>query len=172
MPSRRRTPSKSGARPAASGPASGFKSPDAEVSQTALQRFAAALAESEEREKAAKAADRARRDEQTRVAAEAAAQERSLQQARRDLDRAIAAVKQAKQNGRSTVVADEEWKRAKALVLQLETGERPKWAPPEPVVEVAEAEDEAEAEDGTDDASESDGDESGESRDHSSDGSE
>ena len=134
MPSRRRTPSKSGARPAASGPASGFKSPDAEVSQTALQRFAAALAESEEREKAAKTAERTRRDEQTRVAAEAAAHERSLQQARRDLDRAIAAVKQAKQNGRSTVAADEDWKRAKALVLQLETGERPKWAPPEPVL--------------------------------------
>ena len=147
MPSRRRTPSKSSNRPTSSGSGAPFKSPDAEVSQTALQRFAAALAESEEREKAAKAAERARRDEEARVAGEAAAHERNLQQARRDLDRAIAAVKQAKQSGRSTVAADEEWKRAKALVLQLETGERPKWAPPEPVVEVAETESVAEAAD-------------------------
>jgi hypothetical protein len=169
MPSRRRTPSKSGNRPAASGSAAPFKSPDAEVSQTALQRFAAALAESEEREKTAKAAERARRDEEARVAAEAAAQERNLQQARRDLDRAIAAVKQAKQNGRSTVAADEEWKRAKALVLQLETGERPKWAPPEPVVEVAEAAAVDEAADTSESDGESDG---GESTDYASDGSE
>jgi hypothetical protein len=167
MPSRRRTPSKSGNRPAPTGPAAPFKSPDAEVSQTALQRFAAALAESEEREKAAKAAERARRDEEARVASEAAAQERNLQQARRDLDRAIAAVKQAKQNGRSTVAADEEWKRAKALVLQLETGERPKWAPPEPVVEVAETESADDV--GSESDGESDGDESS---DHASDGSE
>ena len=170
MPSRRRSPSKSGTRPAAPGPASGFKSPEAEVSQTALQRFAAALAESEEREKAAKAAQRARRQEEARVAAEAAAYERSLQQARRDLDRAIAAVKQAKQNGRSTVTADEEWKRAKALMLQLETGERPKWAPPEPVVE-AEPMSDADAE--SDDATHSDDDSSAdESLDCASDGSE
>jgi hypothetical protein len=169
MPSRRRTPSKSGNRPASSGSAAPFKSPDAEVSQTALQRFAAALAESEEREKAAKAADRARRDEEARVASEAASHERNLQQARRDLDRAIAAVKQAKQNGRSTVAADEEWKRAKALVMQLETGERPKWAPPEPVVEVAETETADEPADTSESDGESDGDES---TDSASDGSE
>jgi hypothetical protein len=170
MPSRRRTPSKSGNRPAAPGPAASFKAPDAEVSQTALQRFAAALAESEEREKAAKSAERARRDEAARVAAESAAHERNLQQARRDLDRAIAAVKQAKQNGRSTVAADEEWKRAKALVLQLETGVRPKWAPPEPVVEAAEvAEAETASESANEETSSPDGDES---RDYASDGSE
>jgi hypothetical protein len=151
MPSRRRTPSKSRAQQVA--PASSFKSSETQVSQTALQRFAAALAESEAREKAAKAAERVRREEEARVAAEAAAHERSLQQARRELDRAIEAVKQARRDGRSTVAADVEWKRAKAALLQLETGERPKWAPPEPVVEEVEPSAEHSAQDDPDESS-------------------
>jgi len=46
----------------------------------------------------------------------------------------VEAVRHAKQVGRGRAEADEAWKGAKALVIELETGTPPAWAPkmPEP----------------------------------------
>ena len=98
--------------------------------------FAAALKETEARDKAQRdAGASAARGRGAEGGGRAGATPTSLAQARRDLDRAIAAVRAAKANGRSTVEADAAWKAAKARVIELETGERPAWAPPPPVDE-------------------------------------
>lgn len=103
--------------------------------------FAAALRESEEREKAQRERERQQQDAALQRKADAAAQANSLADARRALDAAIEAVRRAKRDGRSTVEADAAWKAAKARVIELETGERPNWAPSESAAaESAEAE--------------------------------
>lgn len=103
--------------------------------------FAAALRESEEREKAQRERERQQQDAALQRKADAAAQANSLADARRALDAAIEAVRRAKRDGRSTVEADAAWKAAKARVIELETGERPNWAPAESAeAESAEAE--------------------------------
>ena len=55
-----------------------------------------------------------------------------LADARRVLERAIEAVRDAKRAGRGGVEADAAWKAAKARVIELETGEAPAWAPRPP----------------------------------------
>lgn len=109
--------------------------------------FAAALKESDARDRAArerKAKDDAAREQR---AAEISAHRDALADAHRDLDRAIEAVRTAKRNGRSTVEADAAWKVAKARVIELETGAPPAWAPT-----VVGASDEPEVRDATGDS--------------------
>jgi hypothetical protein len=91
--------------------------------------FAAALRESEARDTAQRDRDRQHRESAAAKAAAEAAAADALKDAHRDLDRAIRAVRDAKTAGRSTVEADVVWKAAKARVIELETGERPTWAP-------------------------------------------
>jgi hypothetical protein len=97
--------------------------------------FAAALKETEARDEVQREKDRQHREAAAQKAADEQAHATSLAQARRDLDRAIAAVRTAKSNGRSTVEADAVWKAAKARVIELETGVAPAWAPSAPADE-------------------------------------
>lgn len=94
-----------------------------------VERFALAVRTTE---KAKRDHEQAVRDERRRAeqAAIAAAEHAAaLEAARRDLDRAIEAVKAAKRSGRSSSDADGAWRAAKARVIELETGEAPSWAP-------------------------------------------
>lgn len=86
--------------------------------QRDLERFAAALKESEKADKA----------KQQRTA-QAGAKARELSDAQAELQRAVEAVRQAKQSGKGRAEADAAWKVAKARVIELETGARPSWAP-------------------------------------------
>jgi uncharacterized coiled-coil DUF342 family protein len=106
--------------------------------------FAAALKESDSQDRAKR--DKARQEKEAEAARQAAAraQADALVAARRDLDRAIQAVRDAKRNGKSTVEADAAWKSAKALVIELETGAAPTWAPVVAPTDQAEEEDGAE----------------------------
>jgi len=132
MPSRRRpkspTHSPATSRPAASTATAGAGAP------TDVERFAAALKESEKAHRAAKALQQQERTDAARRAEQAAAKATALVVARRELERAVEAVRHAKQVGRGRAEADEAWKGAKALVIELETGTPPPWAPkmPEP----------------------------------------
>ena len=98
----------------------------------AVERFAAALKESERREKAERERKAKEKADADRRAAEKAAHADALGSAKRDLERAIEAVRAAKANGRGRAEADAAWKAAKARVVELETGERPAWAPVPP----------------------------------------
>ena len=95
----------------------------------AAERFAAALKESEQREQLARKREREAKAEADLRRAEAAARANELAAARRDLERAIEAVRAARRAGKGAVAADEVWKAAKARVIELETGDRPGWAP-------------------------------------------
>lgn len=132
MPSRRRhrsTPTPPTApRPASSPPAG--KAAPADPTD-ALERFAAALKESERRDKADREKAAKAKAEADRRAADAAAQASAVRDAQRELDRAIAAVRAAKAAGKGTVEADARWKAAKARLIELETGAKPAWAPKE-----------------------------------------
>ncbi|HQZ33175.1 MAG TPA: hypothetical protein PK020_02060 [Ilumatobacteraceae bacterium] len=126
MPSRRRpkSPSNSPAatRPAASSAAAGSALSD-------VERFASALKDSEKADRAAKARREQERADAALRAEQAAAKATALTVARRDLERAVDAVRHAKQVGRGRADADQAWKVAKALVIELETGTPPAWAP-------------------------------------------
>jgi hypothetical protein len=134
MPSRRRPKSPSAAPAAAPRPA-GAPAPTAASSKDPAELFAAALKESEARDKVQREKERQAKDAADRKAAEQRAHADSLTAARRELDRAIQAVRDAKRDGRSTVEADARWKAAKARVIELETGEAPAWAPPAPAAD-------------------------------------
>jgi uncharacterized protein YlxW (UPF0749 family) len=108
--------------------------------------FAAALKETEARDKVQREKERQQREEAAKKVADEQAQANALAQARRDLDRAIAAVRAAKSGGRSTVDADAAWKAAKARVIELETGTAPAWAPSIPVVDEPAEDESAEGE--------------------------
>ena len=96
---------------------------------TDVERFAAALKDSAraDREKADLAQQA--RAQAALAADEAAAHEAALSAARRDLERAVLGVRAAKQAGKGRADADAAWKVAKALVIELETGAPPSWAP-------------------------------------------
>ncbi|MBI4935459.1 MAG: hypothetical protein HY828_16385 [Actinobacteria bacterium] len=121
MPSRRHTKSAPTPKPA------GAPAPTA--GRDPAEMFAAALRESEARDAATRERDRQQKEAAAAKAEAAAAAANALKNAQRDLDRAIRAVRDAKAAGRSTVEADAAWKAAKARVIELETGERPTWAP-------------------------------------------
>lgn len=91
--------------------------------------FAAAVKESEARDRARREQERQERDAADARAKAERAQADALAAARRDLDRAIEAVRAAKRSGRNTAEADAAWKVAKARVIELETGTAPAWAP-------------------------------------------
>ena len=99
-----------------------------------LERFAAALKESEQLDRAGRQKAQQAKDDTARRAADAAAHADDLRQARRALERAVENVRTAEQQGRGRPEADEAWKVAKARVIELETGELPSWAP-KPVIE-------------------------------------
>jgi hypothetical protein len=71
----------------------------------------------------------AEREEQRRQAQLAAEHAAALAAAQQRLDRAIATVKQARTSGRGGTEAESAYRSAKADVVELETGERPSWAP-------------------------------------------
>lgn len=87
------------------------------------------MKESASAERAGRERERAAQAERVRQADEAAAHEKALIAARRDLERAVEAVRQAKQVGKGRVAADDAWKVAKARLIELETGVAPSWAP-------------------------------------------
>ncbi|MBP7890974.1 MAG: hypothetical protein KA029_18085 [Ilumatobacteraceae bacterium] len=125
MPSRRRSKSS-----APSVPVTPSSPPRAAASgPTDVERFAAALKDSAraDREKADLAQQA--RAQAALAADEAAAHEAALSAARRDLERAVLGVRAAKQAGKGRADADAAWKVAKALVIELETGAPPSWAP-------------------------------------------
>lgn len=105
-----------------------------------LERFAAAVREDEARRKA----EQQRRADQAEHA-------RQLDEARAELDRAIAAVRRAKDTGKGRAEADEAWKAAKARVIELESGAPPSWAKAAPAATV-----DAEGDHATDPADEPD----------------
>jgi hypothetical protein len=125
MPSRRRPKSSPSPTVASSSGATA-----APTKGDPAELFAAALRESEERDRATRERQRQQQDAAAARAAELAAHADALQRAHHDLERAIQAVRDAKHHGRSTVQADAEWKSAKARVIELETGAPPAWAPP------------------------------------------
>lgn len=89
--------------------------------------FAAALRESEARERAQRERERA---EQEHAAA--------LESARRDVERSVEAIRAAKRSGTSSATADAAWRAAKARLIELETGTAPTWAPPRTATELGE----------------------------------
>lgn len=129
MPSRRRP--KSPSQPVAPAPAVAATPRGSQRGNVDadLERFAAALKESEQLDRAAKQRSQHAKADAARAADEAAAKAASLATARRDLERAVEAVRQAKQRGKGRAEADEAWKIAKAMVIELETGVAPAWAP-------------------------------------------
>jgi len=101
---------------------------------TDVERFAAALKDSDKADRAAKARQQQERMDAALRAQHAAAKATALATARRELERAVESVRAAKQAGHGRAEADQVWKVAKALVIELETGAPPAWAPrpPEP----------------------------------------
>lgn len=113
---------------------------DPEQVQRDLERFAAALKDSEKADKAAKEKERKARDERDQAVAAATAKANETTDAKRELERAVEGVRRAKASGRGRAEADAAWKVAKARVIELETGTAPSWAPkPEPVAEPEES---------------------------------
>jgi hypothetical protein len=113
--------------------------------QDPIEQFAASLRESAAREQARR--ERARLDQQrAREAATAAADHAAaLDAARRELDQAINGARAARRAGAGVAAADAAWRRAKARVIELESGAPPEWArrqtserPAEPAGEAAE----------------------------------
>jgi hypothetical protein len=140
MPSRRRPKSPANPTretftqpPAAAAKVGSRAVPDVERD---LERFAAALKDSAQADAAARQRVQQQRADAARMADEAAAHDRALVAARRDLQRAVEAVRHSKEIGRGRAEADAAWKIAKARLIELETGAAPAWAPkpaaPEP----------------------------------------
>ncbi len=88
-------------------------------------RFGQALEREKHRQRAEQERIRTAREEAARLAAIAAEHASRLKRARAQLDRAIADVK--RHRGRADVEAA--YLAAKAAVVELETGDRPSWAP-------------------------------------------
>jgi hypothetical protein len=107
-----------------------------------VTQFGRLLREANEREQAERERRAAAKRAQSDAAAAAAAQAESLATARRDLDRAIAAVKEARVTRRGVAEADAAWRQAKARVIELETGAAPEWERPAPTSPVDETADE------------------------------
>ena len=114
--------------------------------QRDLERFAAAVKESEKADKAKREKERAAKADSDRQVAAGHAQQRALTDAQRALAHAVEAVRQAKQHGKGRAEADAAWKAAKARVIELETGTAPAWAPRvDPTADEAPSDDAADA---------------------------
>jgi len=94
-----------------------------------LVRFGRALDQAKSAERAEQSRIRAERDAAKRAAELAAEHAAKLDRAKRTLERAIAAVKTSRSSGVGATQADAAYRAAKAAVVELETGERPSWAP-------------------------------------------
>lgn len=92
-------------------------------------RFGRALKETKAKERAEQIRIQAEREEEKRQAKLAAEHAARLKRANRRLEQAIAAVKRARSSGSGQTEADQAYREAKAVVVELETGERPGWAP-------------------------------------------
>jgi hypothetical protein len=138
MPSRHRPKNPSSTTPQrAATPASSAAS----TGRDPAELFAAALKETEARDRETRERERQQREAAAARKAEADAQANAVRDAKRALERAIEAVRAAKSSGRGAAEADAAWKAAKARVIELETGTPPSWAPrPEPQPEASDAE--------------------------------
>ena len=93
-----------------------------------IVRFGRELIEQAEKKKAAeerRQAELAEAKRQEQLAAERAA---AIAAATARVEQAIANAKRARSSGRGVPEADEEWKAAKAALIELETGEAPGWS--------------------------------------------
>lgn len=94
-----------------------------------LVRFGRALDQAKAAERAKQQRLQAEREAAKLAAEQAAEHAAKLARANRDLERAIASVKASRSSGSGTTEADAAYRVAKAAVVELETGERPSWAP-------------------------------------------
>ena len=97
-----------------------------------IVRFSEAVKRSDAKAKAEQKRIAAERKEAARLARLAAEHAEAVRVAGIALDKAIAAAKAAHHSGRGVEEADLDWRDAKARVIELDTGERPDWAPAEP----------------------------------------
>jgi hypothetical protein len=93
-----------------------------------LERFAQAVRESEQADQRAKQAARDRKAAAELARHEAAERAARLERARAAHHRAVEQVKEARRTGKGGPAADEAWKKAKAELIELETGQPPSWA--------------------------------------------
>ena len=102
-----------------------------------IVRFSEAVKRSDAKAKAERQRIEAERREAKRQAQLAAEHAEAVRIAGKQLDTAIAAAKAAHHSGKGVEEADLAWREAKARVIELETGERPDWAParPEPIAD-------------------------------------
>ena len=92
-------------------------------------RFGRALEQAKATERAEQMRIQAEREEEKRQAKLAAEHAARVRRADRRLEQAIEQVKRARTTGTGAADADHAYRIAKARVIELETGERPDWAP-------------------------------------------
>ncbi len=92
-------------------------------------RFGRALKEAKTKERADQIRIQGEREAQKRRAKLAAEHAAKLAKARHRLDATITDVKAARARGSRKAEADAAYRFAKAIVVELETGQRPEWAP-------------------------------------------
>lgn len=97
-----------------------------------IVRFSEAVKRSDAKAKAERKRIEAERKEAARLAKLAAEHAEAVRVAGIALDKAIAGAKAAHHSGKGVEEADLVWRDAKARVIELDTGERPDWAPAEP----------------------------------------
>jgi len=93
-----------------------------------IEQFAALIRQSKERDRTEQERREAARRQGRAEAAAAAAHAAALEAARRDVERAIAGARDARRRGSGVAAADDAWRRAKARLIELETGVAPSWA--------------------------------------------
>jgi hypothetical protein len=86
------------------------------------------LRESAERERVERERLRVERQQAQRAAEAAAAHLAALDAARQELEHAIGNAREARRAGSGVAAADAAWRRAKARLIELETGAPPEWA--------------------------------------------
>ena len=94
-----------------------------------LVRFGRALDRAKAAERAEQQRIQAEREAAKLAARLAAEHAATLARAKKELERAIAAVKSSRASGVGAAEADVAYRTAKAEVVELESGERPAWAP-------------------------------------------
>jgi hypothetical protein len=92
-----------------------------------IVRFAKAVKQSDERQRAEQRRIAAEREEAARLAKLAAEHAEAVRVAERRLNQAIASARAARASGKGVAEADLAWRRAKARLIELETGEAPDW---------------------------------------------
>ncbi len=103
---------------------------------TDAERFAKAVRSSEAAARKAVQDEKDRKAAEERRKVEAAEARVRLEQAKVAHQQAVEMVKTAKRSGKGAPEADQAWRVAKANLLELETGQRPAWAPKPPDPEI------------------------------------